>query len=127
MINISIGNKVPHKRVHWKHIWYVLCCVHLIQGSVSTKEHRLKVKTFVLNSGLVCGLRLNGFHNADNSKICLQVLGLELSLPWSRHGFATAAPVEWNRLPLDVRSQQTILIFRSQLKTYWFRQAYPPS
>ena len=43
-----------------------------------------------------------------------------------RHGFATAAPVEWNRLPLNVRSQRTISIFRSQLKTYLSRLAYPP-
>ena len=35
-------------------------------------------------------------------------------------------PKEWNRLPQSVRSQQTIRGFRSQLKTYLFRLAYPP-
>ena len=43
-----------------------------------------------------------------------------------RRGFAVASPIEWNRLPQSVRSQQTITGFRSQLKTYLFRLAYPP-
>ena len=42
-----------------------------------------------------------------------------------RHGFAVAAPAEWNKLPQTVRSQQTIDDFRSQLKTHLFRLAYP--
>ena len=36
-----------------------------------------------------------------------------------------AAPAEWNKLPQIVRSQQTIDGFRSQLKNYLFRLAYP--
>ena len=32
----------------------------------------------------------------------------------------------WNRLPQSVQSQQKITGFRSQLKTYLFRLAYPP-
>ena len=43
-----------------------------------------------------------------------------------RRGFAVAAPAEWNKLAQTVRSQQTIDGFRSQLKTYLFRLAYPP-
>ena len=43
-----------------------------------------------------------------------------------RRGFAVATPAEWNKLPQTVRSQQTIDGFRSQLKTYLFRLAYPP-
>ena len=43
-----------------------------------------------------------------------------------RQGFAMASPTEWNRLPQSVRSQHTITGFRSQLKTYLFRLAYPP-
>ena len=43
-----------------------------------------------------------------------------------RCGFAVAAPAEWNKLPQTVRSQQTIDGFRSQVKTYLFRLAYPP-
>ena len=42
-----------------------------------------------------------------------------------RRGFALAAPAEWNKLPQTVRSQQTLDGFRSQLKTYLFRLAYP--
>ena len=43
-----------------------------------------------------------------------------------RRGFAMASPTEWNRLPQSVRSQNTIIEFRSHLKTYLFRLAYPP-
>ena len=44
-----------------------------------------------------------------------------------RLGFAMAFPTEWNRLPQSVRSQNTIIGFQSQLKTYLFRLAYPPA
>ena len=44
-----------------------------------------------------------------------------------RRGFAVATPAEWNKLPQTVRSQQTIEGFRSQLKTYLFKLAYPPT
>ena len=37
-----------------------------------------------------------------------------------------ASPTEWNRLPQSVRSQQTITGFRTLLKTFLFRLAYPP-
>ena len=43
-----------------------------------------------------------------------------------RRGSAMASPAEWNRLPQSVRSQNTIIGFRSHLKTYLFRLAYPP-
>ena len=43
-----------------------------------------------------------------------------------RRGFAVAAPAEWNKLPQTVRFQQKMDGFRSQLKTYLFRLAYPP-
>ena len=47
------------------------------------------------------------------------------SLTRGRRGFAVAAPAECNKLPQTVRSQQTIDGFRSQLKIYLFRLAYP--
>ena len=44
------------------------------------------------------------------------------------HGFnMAAAPVEWNRLPLNVQSEQTILGFRSQLKAYLIPKTIHPS
>ena len=36
-----------------------------------------------------------------------------------RRGFTVATPVEWNRLPQTVRTQQTINGFRSQLELDW--------
>ena len=43
-----------------------------------------------------------------------------------RRGFAVAATAQWNKLPETARSEQTIDLFRSQLKTHLFRLAYPP-
>ena len=43
-----------------------------------------------------------------------------------RRGFAMASPTEWNKLPQSVQSQNTIIGLQSQLKTYFFRLAYPP-
>ena len=43
-----------------------------------------------------------------------------------RQGYAMASPIEWNRLPQSVRSQNTWTGFQSQLKTYLFGFAYPP-
>ena len=40
--------------------------------------------------------------------------------------FSVAAPRLWNSLPQAVRVQDSISSFRSQLKTYLFRLAYPP-
>ena len=42
------------------------------------------------------------------------------------HPGAILVTAEWNRLLISARSQQTILIFRGQFKTYLFIVAYPP-
>ena len=44
-----------------------------------------------------------------------------------RRGFAFAAQTEWNNLPPDVRSQHSVASFKTKLKTYLFRLAYPPT
>lgn len=40
--------------------------------------------------------------------------------------FSVFAPVTWNKLPLDIRQADSILQFKSRLKTYLFKSAYPP-
>ena len=40
--------------------------------------------------------------------------------------FNSCAPVLWNSLPSSLRSAQSVLAFRKQLKTYLFNVAYPP-
>ena len=38
--------------------------------------------------------------------------------------FSIAAPREWNKLPGDIKSSQSIEIFKSRLKTYLFRECF---
>ena len=38
--------------------------------------------------------------------------------------FATAAPKEWNALPLDIQSSETLDIFKKRLKTFLFKMCY---
>ena len=39
--------------------------------------------------------------------------------------FEVASPLEWNRLPSDIRQQSDFKSFKSKLKTHLFRLAYP--
>ena len=57
--------------------------------------------------------------------------GKMLSVPRVRsktgaRAFSYCAPFLWNSLPLSLRSAQSLLTFRKQLKTYLFGLAYPP-
>ena len=38
--------------------------------------------------------------------------------------FCAAAPREWNNLPLRIRTSESIVVFKSQLKTYLFIKSY---
>jgi len=38
--------------------------------------------------------------------------------------FSISAVHDWNKLPQDIRSAPTVLIFKSKLKTFLFSQAY---
>jgi hypothetical protein len=39
--------------------------------------------------------------------------------------FSTCAPILWNSLPDDIRSESNLLHFKSKLKTFYFQQAFP--
>uniref|UniRef100_A0A669EXB8 Reverse transcriptase domain-containing protein n=1 Tax=Oreochromis niloticus TaxID=8128 RepID=A0A669EXB8_ORENI len=41
--------------------------------------------------------------------------------------FAVAAPVLWNNLPVSIRASDSLPLFKSRLKTYFFNLAFPPS
>jgi hypothetical protein len=38
--------------------------------------------------------------------------------------FAYAAPRLWNELPLELREEQSITLFKRKLKTFLFKKAY---
>ena len=38
--------------------------------------------------------------------------------------FAVAGPEAWNSLPVDIRSSETVTLFKNRLKTYLFKLSY---
>ena len=42
----------------------------------------------------------------------------------SKRAFGVRAPHEWNKLPTELRSKDTVNSFKSALKTYLYREAY---
>ena len=43
---------------------------------------------------------------------------------YGERAFATAGPKLWNALPLSIRQSSSVGIFKSNLKTYLFKNAY---
>ena len=49
-----------------------------------------------------------------------------MKVRWGERSFSSSAPRIWNALPLELRSLSTLTSFRSRLKTFYFRLAFPP-
>ena len=95
--------------------YYHLCDLRRIRNFLGVETAILLANAMVSSRLDYCNSLLYGVSKSNIAK--LQRV--------RRRGFAVAAPAEWNKLPQTVRSQQTIDGFRSQLKTYLFRLAYP--
>ena len=102
------------QKLHWLPITYrILFKYNLITFKAIKFSQPTYLSSLIKTSSLTHGNRLS------LSSVCpRKAIG--------RPGFAMASPTEWNRLPQSVLSQHTITGFRSQLKTYLFRLAYPP-
>jgi len=48
------------------------------------------------------------------------------TVTYGQRGFQYAAEAVWNRLPANVRREQSLLSFRKQLKTHLFKLAFYP-
>ena len=102
------------QKLHWLPITYrILFKYNLITFKAINFSQPIYLSSLIKTSCLTRGNRLS-LSSASHKKAI------------GRRGFVVASPIEWNRLPQSVRSQQTITGFRSQLKTYLFRLAYPP-
>ena len=98
------------KKLHWLPIQHrILFNYNLLVFKAINLSQPLYLSALIRLSSLTRGNRLS----------------ISLTCPNKHIGFAVAAPAEWYKLPQTVRSQQTIDGFRSQLKTYLFRLAYP--
>ena len=101
------------KKLHWLPIQHrILFKYNLLVFKAINLSQPPYLSALIRSSSLTRGNRLSISSTHPNKHI-------------GRCGFAVAAPAEWNKLPQTVRSQQTRR-FRSQLKTYLFRLAYPP-
>ena len=102
------------KKLHWLPIQHrILFKYNLLVFKAINLSQPPYLSALIRSSSLTHGNRLSISSTCPNKHI-------------GRHGFAVAAPAKWNKLPQTVRSQQTIDGFRSQLKTYLFKLAYPP-
>ena len=43
---------------------------------------------------------------------------------FGNRAFAVAGPEAWNSLPVDIRSSETVTLFKNRLKTYLFKLSY---
>ena len=43
---------------------------------------------------------------------------------YGRRAFSNCAPVLWNNLPVEIRSIESLNVFKKRLKTLLFKQAY---
>ena len=102
------------QKLHWLLITYrILFKYNLITFKTIKFSQPTYLSPLIKTSSLTCGNQLS------LSSVCPRKA-------IDRRGFAMASPIEWNRIPQSVSSQHTITGFRSQLKTYLFRLAYPP-
>ena len=60
----------------------------------------------------------------SNNKCMLKPLTVRTLPTLGDRAFACAAPRLWNGLPLELREEQSIEIFKRKLKTYLFKKAY---
>ena len=103
------------QKLHWLPISY---CILFKYNLTTFKAIKFSQPTYL--SSLMKSRSLTLGNQLSLSSVCpKKAIG--------RQGFAMASPTEWNRLPQSVHSQNTLMGFRSQLKTYLFRLAYPPS
>jgi hypothetical protein len=114
----------------YEHITPVLKRLHWLPV-----EQRIDFKTAVLvHKSLYSGqpsylrslltIRDSQYSTRSSSSLTLQIPYARTSL--GKRAFSVAGPRLWNSLPASVRSADSLLTFRSRLKTYLFSLAYPP-
>lgn len=59
----------------------------------------------------------------SNSQLLLEVPRSRLKTYGDR-SFCYAAPVEWNKLPIEIKMSETVVFFKTQLKTFLFKKCF---
>lgn len=60
----------------------------------------------------------------SNNKMLLKPMAVKTLPTLGDRAFACAAPRLWNVLPLELREEQSVSVFKRKLKTYLFKKAY---
>ena len=60
----------------------------------------------------------------SNTEILLQPPVMLTKKTLGDRTFVSAAPNLWNKLPIEIRRQENFIIFKKQLKSYFFKIAY---
>ena len=60
----------------------------------------------------------------SNTEILLQPPVILTKKTLGDRTFVSAAPNLWNKLPIEIRRQENFIIFKKQLKSYFFKIAY---
>ena len=102
------------QRLHWLPVHYrVLFKFNLLIYKALNLSQPPYLASLIKASPSARGKRLVSSHSAKN---CM-----------GYRSFVTDAPREWNNLPQCIRVLDSLPEFRSILKTYLFRLAYPPN
>src|SRR5688572_17404655 len=114
----------------YEHITPLLKSLHWlpVQHRIRFKLGLIVYKT--LNSGqpqyLKSVLIPLTYHYSMRSSDCICLVIPKSRTVLGERAFSVSGPTFWNSLPVSVRSAQSLVSFRSRLKTYLFLIAYPP-
>ena len=116
------------KTLHWLPIkqriafkWFVLIYKIIRSGSPSYFSNY-----FVPHTSASCTRRSSVDNMFLSREVVPFVRGTHKSKIHFDYCFFTSGPVRWNMLPAEIRRAPSLTPFRSRLKTYLFKLAYPP-
>ena len=72
-------------------------------------------------------LHLSNIPTQLRSSISQQLFVPKTKLTLGKRAFSVASPRVWNELPINLKTSETIAIFRKKLKTYLLQIAFPPN
>uniref|UniRef100_A0A3P9M9H0 NACHT LRR and PYD domain-containing protein n=1 Tax=Oryzias latipes TaxID=8090 RepID=A0A3P9M9H0_ORYLA len=109
----------------------LLLCGFLKRPDCRLIKFKLLLYTFKALHSLAPSYLSNLLHINTPSHSLRSSSSLQLSVPPARmvtmgsRAFSRSAPQLWNSLPPDLRNTDSFLIFKSRLKTYLFKLAFP--
>ena len=113
----------------YEHITPVLAALHWLPVTLRI-DFKILLLTFKALNGLAPQYLADLLQPHDPIRNLRSAELALLDLPWSNRvtrgdrAFAVRAPTLWNSLPLDLRLASSLTIFKSKLKTHFYRKAF---